>query len=421
MASNVDPFVVVGRVINDVVDMFIPSVNMAIYIGDKQVINVSDIKPSLAVTTFRVNIHGDPNLSYTLVMTDPDAPSPSEPNLRQWVHWIVTDIPGCGTLSEGINITKLDPRSTKLQSKEQAQGKQGTTLSPPNPTPSQVVAAVGDPLPNVRESTSGLTVTPHQVAPPLAAAPLLVSSTAEAETEPSELQIIEVVTGKLSQVEDKVAQATVAAEEVAASLDMIVAEEIAPPLDTVAQAIVVADVASTVDQRISADVAPVVENRHSIPSSNLVAAEDVVVAHTISNPNQRDSIAYVEIVVAMDKRQALSTPSSTPTTMPPEGDVWRDLQREFLEGEAQRESQILRPSSAQLTPEIFAPIAQSTSSPQGLQISNVKKSKTESSTPQSYPSNKEGISSSNASLIALLLIMKGIFLKIALEKVAQKN
>ncbi|EPS72123.1 hypothetical protein M569_02638, partial [Genlisea aurea] len=29
------------------------------------------------------------------VMTDPDAPSPSEPALREWVHWIVTDIPGC--------------------------------------------------------------------------------------------------------------------------------------------------------------------------------------------------------------------------------------------------------------------------------------------------------------------------------------
>ncbi|KAL9856853.1 putative PEBP-like superfamily protein [Arabidopsis thaliana] len=23
------------------------------------------------------------------VMTDPDAPSPSEPNMREWVHWCV--------------------------------------------------------------------------------------------------------------------------------------------------------------------------------------------------------------------------------------------------------------------------------------------------------------------------------------------
>ncbi|CAI9113645.1 OLC1v1014284C1 [Oldenlandia corymbosa var. corymbosa] len=114
MASNVDAFVVVERVINDVVDMFIPSVNMAVYFEDKQVINASDIKPSLAVITPRVNISGDPNLSYTLVMTDPDAPSPSEPNLREWAHWIVTDIPGCGTVSEGKEILAYSPPRPKV-------------------------------------------------------------------------------------------------------------------------------------------------------------------------------------------------------------------------------------------------------------------------------------------------------------------
>nr|GEV70994.1 flowering locus T-like protein [Tanacetum cinerariifolium] len=27
------------------------------------------------------------------VMVDPDAPSPSDPNLREYLHWLVTDIP----------------------------------------------------------------------------------------------------------------------------------------------------------------------------------------------------------------------------------------------------------------------------------------------------------------------------------------
>ncbi|MCH95863.1 protein MOTHER of FT and TF 1-like [Trifolium medium] len=28
------------------------------------------------------------------VMTDPDAPSPGEPSMRELIHWIVVDIPG---------------------------------------------------------------------------------------------------------------------------------------------------------------------------------------------------------------------------------------------------------------------------------------------------------------------------------------
>ncbi len=30
---------------------------------------------------------------YTLLMVDPDAPSPSNPNISEIIHWIVTDIP----------------------------------------------------------------------------------------------------------------------------------------------------------------------------------------------------------------------------------------------------------------------------------------------------------------------------------------
>ncbi|KAL0415752.1 UNVERIFIED_CONTAM: protein MOTHER of FT and TFL1 [Sesamum latifolium] len=93
MAANVDPLVV-GRVIGDVVDMFVPTVSMSVYYGSKHVNNGCDIKPSMAAAPPRVTITGHANELYTLVMTDPDAPSPSEPSMREWVHWIVTDIPG---------------------------------------------------------------------------------------------------------------------------------------------------------------------------------------------------------------------------------------------------------------------------------------------------------------------------------------
>ncbi|KAG8651641.1 protein MOTHER of FT and TFL1 isoform X2 [Manihot esculenta] len=99
MAASVDPLVV-GRVIGDVIDMFIPSVNMSVYYGAKRVTNGCDVKPSLAVLPPQLTISGLPHDLYTLVMTDPDAPSPSEPTMREWVHWIVADIPG------GTNPTK---------------------------------------------------------------------------------------------------------------------------------------------------------------------------------------------------------------------------------------------------------------------------------------------------------------------------
>ncbi|CAK9194257.1 unnamed protein product [Sphagnum jensenii] len=42
---------------------------------------------------------------YTLVMVDPDAPSPSNPTLRNILHWLVTDIPGSTSPSQDIWAT----------------------------------------------------------------------------------------------------------------------------------------------------------------------------------------------------------------------------------------------------------------------------------------------------------------------------
>ncbi|GFS32347.1 PEBP (phosphatidylethanolamine-binding protein) family protein [Actinidia rufa] len=103
MAASVDPLVV-GRVIGDVVDMFVPTVTMHVYFGSRHVTNGCDIKPSVANNPPRVTISGHPQQLYTLVMTDPDAPSPSEPSLREWAHWIVTDIPGGSSPTQGKEV-----------------------------------------------------------------------------------------------------------------------------------------------------------------------------------------------------------------------------------------------------------------------------------------------------------------------------
>ncbi|KAF5205217.1 Mother of ft and tfl1 [Thalictrum thalictroides] len=99
----VDPLVV-GRVIGDVMDMFIPTINMSVYYGTKHVSNGCDIKPSLATSPPTVHLSGFSDQLYTLVMTDPDAPSPSEPTKKEWIHWMVVNIPGAGQVTRGKTV-----------------------------------------------------------------------------------------------------------------------------------------------------------------------------------------------------------------------------------------------------------------------------------------------------------------------------
>ncbi|KAI4302551.1 hypothetical protein MLD38_038280 [Melastoma candidum] len=110
MASTVDPLVV-GRVIGDVVDMFIPCETISVDFASKHVTNGCNVKPSAAAAVPSVKISGHSKDLYTLVMTDPDAPSPSEPSMREWVHWIVVDIPGGTTPNQGKEILSyIGPR-----------------------------------------------------------------------------------------------------------------------------------------------------------------------------------------------------------------------------------------------------------------------------------------------------------------------
>uniref|UniRef100_R7W461 Protein MOTHER of FT and TF 1 n=1 Tax=Aegilops tauschii TaxID=37682 RepID=R7W461_AEGTA len=86
MSRCVDPLVV-GRVIGEVVDMFVPSVAMAVAYGARDLSN---------------GCH---------VMTDPDAPSPSEPTMREYLHWIVVNIPGGTDATKGeVVVPYMGPR-----------------------------------------------------------------------------------------------------------------------------------------------------------------------------------------------------------------------------------------------------------------------------------------------------------------------
>ncbi|KAF3520699.1 hypothetical protein DY000_02064127 [Brassica cretica] len=88
-----DPLVVV-RVVGDVVDPFMRLISLDVTYGQRQITNGIDLRSSQVLNKPTVEIGGDDLRNfYTLVMVDPDVPSPSNPYLREYLHWLVTDIP----------------------------------------------------------------------------------------------------------------------------------------------------------------------------------------------------------------------------------------------------------------------------------------------------------------------------------------
>jgi len=52
------------------------------------------ITPTQAQTKPVVGWEAEKGAYYTIVLTDPDAPSRTSPSLREWVHWVRVNIPG---------------------------------------------------------------------------------------------------------------------------------------------------------------------------------------------------------------------------------------------------------------------------------------------------------------------------------------
>uniref|UniRef100_A0A0E0IM91 Uncharacterized protein n=1 Tax=Oryza nivara TaxID=4536 RepID=A0A0E0IM91_ORYNI len=88
MSRGRDPLAL-SQVIGDVLDPFIKSAAMRINYGEKEITNGTGVRSSAVFTAPHVEIEGrDQTKLYTLVMVDPDAPSPSKPEYREYLHWI---------------------------------------------------------------------------------------------------------------------------------------------------------------------------------------------------------------------------------------------------------------------------------------------------------------------------------------------
>jgi phosphatidylethanolamine-binding protein len=64
----------------------------------------NELTPTLVKDVPTVEWTADAGSYYTLVMTDPDAPSRAEPKFREWHHWIVANIPG-NDVGEGETLS----------------------------------------------------------------------------------------------------------------------------------------------------------------------------------------------------------------------------------------------------------------------------------------------------------------------------
>ncbi|XP_021853481.1 CEN-like protein 2 isoform X2 [Spinacia oleracea] len=101
--ANLEPLIL-GRVVGDVIDHFIPSVRMCVTYNNKRVYNGCELLPSSVTFKPRVQVlDGDLKSFFTLVMTDPDVPGPSDRYLKEHLQWIVTDIPGTTDATFGIH------------------------------------------------------------------------------------------------------------------------------------------------------------------------------------------------------------------------------------------------------------------------------------------------------------------------------
>ncbi|KAF5447510.1 hypothetical protein F2P56_033061 [Juglans regia] len=109
MANMSDPLLI-GRVIGDVVESFSPTVRMTVtYNSNKQVYNGHELFPSAVSMKPKVEVHGgDMRSFFTLIMTDPDVPGPSDPYLREHLHWLVTDIPGTTDATFGREVVNYE-------------------------------------------------------------------------------------------------------------------------------------------------------------------------------------------------------------------------------------------------------------------------------------------------------------------------
>nr|QLM02138.1 flowering locus T 1A [Elleanthus aurantiacus] len=106
MSGNSSTF---DNVLGETFGSFDHLVRLRVSYNNKPFSNGCDFRPSSVVNRPRVEVGGDDlRVFYTLVMIDLDAPNPSNPTLKEYLHWLVTDIPATTDASFGHELIKYE-------------------------------------------------------------------------------------------------------------------------------------------------------------------------------------------------------------------------------------------------------------------------------------------------------------------------
>ncbi|KAL1555843.1 protein FLOWERING LOCUS T-like [Salvia divinorum] len=96
-------------VIGDIIDPFTPTTELRVYIDGVTILNGYRLRQSQVASRPRVEIGGqDFRILHTLVLVDADSPSPGNPYFREYLHWLVTDIPGSTNPSFGNEVVAYE-------------------------------------------------------------------------------------------------------------------------------------------------------------------------------------------------------------------------------------------------------------------------------------------------------------------------
>lgn len=79
----------------DVLNKYPESILEVTYKGNVQVQEGNELTPTMVQDPPTVKWNADANSFYLIIMIDPDPPKRINPTLREWLHWIVGNIPGC--------------------------------------------------------------------------------------------------------------------------------------------------------------------------------------------------------------------------------------------------------------------------------------------------------------------------------------
>ncbi|KAJ1270588.1 hypothetical protein BS78_06G063900 [Paspalum vaginatum] len=108
MAAN--DSLTIARVIGDVLDPFNATEDLIVLFNGAPILSGMELRAPAVSDRPRVEIGGDDyRVAYTLVMVDPDAPNPSNPTLREYLHWMVTDIPASTDNTYGHEMMCYEP------------------------------------------------------------------------------------------------------------------------------------------------------------------------------------------------------------------------------------------------------------------------------------------------------------------------